>query len=236
MRYTVAHSWEDARFVADLPSRESRRHSKAPQAEMVSLRSKGSPTNKGLPASPAKNAKAKPKPNVSKKAAPRQCAPKDHQVWNCTRLLCPLFVIVCCLLFCCFAQLPEWCIVEKKGATDANENGEIVPILQASWARRKPLDSNNYLETAFYRREQVSEAFPRGRWLTLSMREEKSEPETLKINDLEERKLTDDARAKALYRRVPQDEEGVMARTLPKPWEPNPVPWIAASRAMARDE
>lgn len=125
--------------------------------------------------------------------------------------------------------------MEKKGATDADESGEIVPILQASWARRKPLDSNNYLETAFYRHEQVSAAFPRGRWLTLSMREEKSEPETLKINDLEERKLTADARAKALYRRVPQDEEGVMARTLPKPWAPNPVPWIAASRAMASD-
>ena len=116
----------------------------------------------------------------------------------------------------------------KKDAADVDEYGEVVPVLQATWACRLPglpADYNNYLQTAFYKYEPISAAHPAGRWLTLGNEEKMSRPETLLIKDLEEMKPIGYPRANAKYRRLSPDEEaGPLARKLPKPWEPNPVP------------
>ena len=92
-------------------------------------------------------------------------------------------------------------MVVRKDATGASPTGETVPVLQASWCRRKPgnlADQNNWLQVAFYIRDTAA-----NRWTTLSGAYATVAPSTLKISDLEEMKP---AGAPSKYRRLSEEE------------------------------
>ena len=189
---------------------------------MVSLRSKGPAGNSGLPARKAITKKApKAKQAAAKKALKK---PKDLAVrgvapiaYNRCLQLLPLTVFLCCCIPA--AQLPEWFVVLRKGATTISPEGDLVPILQASWARRKPgkqTDFNNWLEVAFY---TYNEYVNPNRWETMGGKLETAELMTVKIADLEEMKPPG---AKSKYHRLPAAKETGNIKTLPRPGQKYP--------------